>query len=1129
MNDGSVIIDVEFNTVKARKQYQDFGNEAAQQLDNKIGKSKAFNSLSEQSVEFAKKASLSILAVGTAVAGFSIKSAADMQAMDAQFSQVFGNLEKNAQSSIDSISKETNILPNRLKPAFTSMAAFAKTTGMDTADALDLTSRATKAAADSAAFYDKSIGEVSESLQSYLKGNYENDAALGISSTETTRNAAANKLYGKSFNDLSEAQKQLTLLQMVEDGNKLSGALGQAAREGGGLENVIGNMKQAITDLGAAFGAPLLDPFLAIVQKISGAMAKLAEVFRENPALVYVVVGAVTTLAAALGAAYLAANNFAKLKAIMSGVKAGFMALTSPVSLVVLAIGALVTAFIYFYNTSDTFREKVNGAVKTLQSFMAPVKDVIEGIKLLAQAFKAIVFNDFSISVSDLHDQFIKLFPESLWNGMTSFAQGAKNIVQSAKDMVKSLTGFDNLSDMLFSVKVAWLGFVDVLKGNISTLDQLKAKFAGWVPDSVAEQIMDIGDVVFKLKLAWQALMDVMKGKITGPEQLDAFFSGWISKDVANNIFNIGNSIKNLVKSFSNLNNPTKKAAQTFDYVGIALKILQSVFLGLLGPIGLFIKAFELIAKALGGGDVSKGIDKIIDAFDSLASGLESNGPKVGSSAGKAIEGILAAIASALPGIISGGLQIVAAIVSGIAQGLPSLAMSASQLIMAFTAAMLILVPQIALSATAIIVALLAALTAGLPQIIVAGGALILALLDGITEQLPALIESSATLIVTWLTALTEHVPEIVVAGMSLIIAILDGIAQKLPDLVAAVGTLIVTFLTALSGQLPSIVAAGADLLINFINGLASKMPDIVSAALNLIVQFINGLASKAGDVVTAGVNLIVSILNGIANNIDRIVTAGMNIVDATVDGVIKAQDRLFKAAIRLVNGMAENIRNNREEMRAAGENLLSAIIEGIPGSGLVSAGFDLIMGLATGIGNAASEAVEKAKSVASDIVGGVKSFLGIKSPSRVMRDQVGKFIPEGIAVGIDKGAKTALKSMDKLSQDLLDATSMEFANHIPAMDALINGRLTPELVSNIGKSSSSSNAANQIINNNYQSSDFENKMVDAVIKLANRPAIFKQEVDKREFSRIFAEPINEEQATSESFKNMLNGVKPKR
>ncbi|MFS1032531.1 hypothetical protein ACFC9G_11320 [Enterococcus casseliflavus] len=1059
MNDGSVIIDVEFNTVKARKQYQDFGNEAAQQLDNKIGKSKAFNSLSEQSVEFAKKASLSILAVGSAVAGFSIKSAADMQAMDAQFSQVFGNLEKNAQSSIDSISKETNILPNRLKPAFTSMAAFAKTTGMDTADALDLTSRATKAAADSAAFYDKSIGEVSESLQSYLKGNYENDAALGISSTETTRNAAANKLYGKSFKDLSEVQKQLTLLQMVEDGNKLSGALGQAAREGGGLENVMGNMKQAITDLGAAFGAPLLDPFLAIVQKISGAMVKLAEVFRENPALVYVVVGAVTTLAAALGTAYLAANNFAKLKAIMSGVKAGFMALTSPVSLVVLAIGALVTAFIYFYNTSDTFREKVNSAVKILQSFMAPVGDVIEGIKLLAQAFKAIVFNDFSVSLSDLHDQFVKLFPESLWNGMTSFAQSTKGIVQGISTLAKAFKAIA-LDD--FSVSVT----------------NLKADFLEVFPESL-----------------WNGMTKFALG------------------------------IRSLINGF-------KSGEKSIDPFGIALKILQSVFLGLLGPIGLFIKAFELIAKTLGGGDVSKGIDKIIDAFDSLASGLESNGPKVGSSAGKAIEGILAAIASALPGIISGGLQIVAAIVSGIAQGLPSLAMSASQLIMAFTAAMLILVPQIALSATAIIVALLAALTAGLPQIIVAGGALILALLDGITEQLPSLIESAATLIVTWLTALTEHVPEIVVAGMSLIIAILDGIAQKLPDLVAAVGTLIVTFLTALSGQLPSIVAAGADLLINFLNGLASKMPDIVSAALNLIVQFINGLASKAQDVINAGVNLIVQILKGIANNIDRIVSAGMDIVDATVRGILRAQDRLFKAGITLVNGLANNIRNNQSAMREAGANLLNTLIGALPGGALINNGIALVDGLLSGL----MSGFENVKRTVSGWADTIASLKGPIPYDKKVLIENGLALVSGLKEGLINGFSEVKSDVSMWANELQRGIESEFDSNyfndlvanipskIPAMDALINGRLTPELVSNIGKSSSSSNAANQIINNNYQSSDFENKMVDAVIKLANRPAIFKQEVDKREFSRIFAEPITEQQVRRQSIIKSVRG-----
>lgn len=995
MNDGSVIIDVEFNTDKARKQYQDFGNEAAQQLDNKIGKSKAFNSLSEQSTEFAKKASLSILAVGTAVAGFSIKAAADMQAMDAQFSQVFGNLEKNAQSSIDSISKETNILPNRLKPAFTSMAAFAKTTGMDTAESLDLTTRATKAAADSAAFYDKSIGEVSESLQQYLKGNYENDAALGISSTETTRNAAANKLYGKSFNDLSEAQKQLTLLQMVEDGNKLSGALGQAAREGGGLENVIGNMKQAITDLGAAFGAPLLDPFLAIVQKISGAMAKLAEVFRENPALVYVVVGAITTLAAAFGAVWLKAVGFAKIGSMIS---TALSVLASPIFLVIAAIGALVTAFIYFYNTSDTFREKVNGAVKTLQSFMAPVGDVIEGIKLLAQAFKAIVFNDFSVSLSDLHDQFVKLFPESLWNGMTSFAQSTKGIVQGISTLAKAFKAIA-LDD--FSVSVT----------------NLKADFLEVFPESL-----------------WNGMTKIALG------------------------------IRSLINGF-------KSGEKSIDPFGLALKILQSVFLGLLGPIGLFIKGFELIAKALGGGDVSKGIDKIIDAFDSLASGLESNGPKVGSSAGKAIEGILAAIASALPGIISGGLQIVAAIVSGIAQGLPSLAMSASQLIMAFTGAMLILVPQIALSATAIIVALLAALTAGLPQIIVAGGSLILALLEGITQQLPALIESAATLIVTWLTSLTSHLPEIITAGMSLLIAVIQGITQKLPDLIIAVGQMIVTFLTALSSQLPQIVVAGATLIVNFINGLATMMPSIVAAAINLVVQFLGGISANLGRVITAGVSIVIAVIDGIANNIGRIIEAGMNLVDQTVAGILRAQDRLFQAGVTLVNGLADNIRGNQGAMSDAGANLLNALIGALPGGALINNGIALVDGLLSGL----MSGFENVKRTVSGWADTIASLKGPIPYDKKVLIENGLALVSGLREGLLNGFSEVKSNVATWANELQEGIESEIDSNyfndlvksipteIPAMNALMNGVLSPELVSGVDRYSNASNRAAEV------------------------------------------------------------------
>lgn len=199
-----------------------------------------------------------------------IQAAADAQAMESQFSQVFGDLESKASGSLSKIADTSGISENRMKGSFTKIAAFAKTTGMDTEGALSLSERAMVAVADSAAFYDRSLEETTESLQSFLKGNYENDAALGLSCTEVTRNEAANKLYGKSFKDLSESQKQLTLLQMVEDANKASGALGQAARESDTWTNVTGNLKQAFTDFQATLGKHVLPVVVDLVKKFGG-------------------------------------------------------------------------------------------------------------------------------------------------------------------------------------------------------------------------------------------------------------------------------------------------------------------------------------------------------------------------------------------------------------------------------------------------------------------------------------------------------------------------------------------------------------------------------------------------------------------------------------------------------------------------------------------------------------------------------------------------------------------------------------------------------------------------------------------------------------------------------------------
>lgn len=206
-----------------------------------------------------------------------IESAAEVNAANSQLEQTFGSMQSAAEEAMQRVADASGIVETRLKGVGTSIYAFAKASGMDSVQALDMMEGALQVAADSAAYYDRSLEDTSETLKSFLKGNYENDAALGISCTETTRNAAANRLYGKSFQELSEAQKQLTLLQMVKDANDLSGATGQAAREANSWENVLGNLKETWRQLLAVIGQPLLKVAVSAVQELTSALSFLLE------------------------------------------------------------------------------------------------------------------------------------------------------------------------------------------------------------------------------------------------------------------------------------------------------------------------------------------------------------------------------------------------------------------------------------------------------------------------------------------------------------------------------------------------------------------------------------------------------------------------------------------------------------------------------------------------------------------------------------------------------------------------------------------------------------------------------------------------------------------------------------
>lgn len=399
-----------------------------------------------------------------------INAASDAQAASSQFSQVFGDMEKDASKSLKGIADDTGISVNRMKGSYTQIAAFAKTTGMDTESSLGLANRAMIAVADSAAFYDRSLEETTESLQSFLKGNYENDAALGLSCTETTRNTAANKLYGKSFNDLSESQKQLTLLQMVEDANALSGALGQAARESDTWTNQTGNLKQAWTDFQATLGNNVLPLVVEVVKRMASAVQELAgkvpaviESFNQYKGVIAGVAAAIGILTTAIGLqnavqAIKAAMNAAEVTSLGALIAAKWAdvaataAMLAPYIAIVAAIAAVAAGLIYCYNHFETFRNIVNGVVEWIRT---SVTAAFEFLKPFIEAITTAIGELISVIGDRLMQAFTWIVTK-----ITEVYNSSSPIVEAIKNLFK--TAFENIQLVISTI-------FEVIKTVVST------------------------------------------------------------------------------------------------------------------------------------------------------------------------------------------------------------------------------------------------------------------------------------------------------------------------------------------------------------------------------------------------------------------------------------------------------------------------------------------------------------------------------------------------------------------------------------------------------------------------------------------------------------------------------------
>lgn len=544
--------------------------ELLQQFSEKLG------DISEKLVDVGKEA---------------IEAAASMQASNAQFSTVFGDMEGQAREALNNIGKEMSIVPERLQGSFTQMASFAKTSGLDTAQALDLSTRATKAAADGAAFYDKSIESVTESLQSFLKGNFANDAALGISATETTRNAAANKLYGKSFKDLSEAQKQLTLLQMVEDGNELSGALGQAARESDGLENVMGNLKQSGTNALAALGQPLLEMLIPVFQALGDIIKGVADWFGTLPGPIkefIVMIGGVVTAVGFL------APIFLSLQAIFTTSIGAMITAALPIIGTAAAIAAAVAAVVvilkYLWETNEGFRNAVTAVWEAISSVINTVVGEISNFIMsifgtvvtwwtenqeLIRSITDAVWNGISAIISAVMTVIGPLI-EGEWNNIqiitSTVWEVIKTVVETAINVVLGI-----IKAVMQIITGDWSGAWETIKSVGETIWNGIASVIGTIFNGIAQLLSNIWNTISTVaSTVWNGIKSTLSGIFDGiSSSVSSVFNG-----IRDTISNIWNSIQSTASSIWNgikdtIGNAINGAR---DLVGSAIEAIKGFF-----------------------------------------------------------------------------------------------------------------------------------------------------------------------------------------------------------------------------------------------------------------------------------------------------------------------------------------------------------------------------------------------------------------------------------------------------------------------------------------------------------------------------------------------------------------------
>lgn len=290
--------------------------------------------------------------------------------------------------------------------------------------------------------------------------------------------------------------------------------------------------------------------------------------------------------------------------------------------------------------------------------------------------------------------------------------------------------------------------------------------------------------------------------------------------------------------------------------------------------------------------------------------------------------------------------------------------------------------------------------------------------LIGFSDILIESIGNMAPNIVEGLVQLTQTLmPQIPVLIESLLPTILDGAVGIINGLV-----IIFPEIIRLVGEnLPLILQAGMNILLALINGVTQSLPELTPIMTTVLMNMVNILLDNIDIIIEAGITLLIALTSGIMNALPELITRIPEIVVKIIAALFNLLPEILAAGIRLIIelglGLIRGIPQLIIRIPEIIARMVSALLEGV--KDFANVGVNLVKGIWNGISNSFTWIKNKITGWVGNVMDFIKGLFGIHSPSTVMRDEVGKYLAQGLGVGFDN-------ELDNVYNDMQHAIDLE-------------------------------------------------------------------------------------------------------